>query len=499
MIDPRRGDRVSVKKSEASQKVLDDLDKYIEGNFSEPMKWIVGLWRDQAAVITYGELMSIVTDEDVPKKIFNDWFGDYSRFLSQKITPMWQEAMNTAVKNNPLFAGVGEGFDATDYYVNEWITTRSAELVTFCLDEQRKAIRYIIGEGKANKWSISETARYIRPTIGLTEQQAAANQRYYNTVKEQMRENHPRMTNEAVERKAREAAGRYAAKQQRTRAETIARTEMATAYNEGYDQYVRQAMRIGLLPVMRKVWATAKDGHVCGACEDLEGVEVGMDEQFKVTVGKRVHRELATLRPPLHPRCKCVIMYEETGEKADTENYEDITDEWRKNYATGIENVSEAQEYRDDDGKIYKVDGRNVKQEHTEHEKDVGKLLSRATRQPVTLVPEVKGDFKNVHTPDYLVGSSRSKWDLKDITTDNKEAIRNAAHKKKKQANNFIFNVTGDAVTEHVITQAENAFSQYNMGFVKSIAVIREDKILRVLRRKKGSDRPPSGERAEPF
>ena len=252
MIDPRRGGRVSVQKSEASQRVLDALDKYIEGNFSEPMKWIVGLWRDQATVLTYGELMSIVTDEDLPKKIFDDWFGDYSRFIAQKITPMWQEAMIAAVKDNPLFADVGEGFDTADYYVRDWMTTRSANLVTACLDEQRQAIRYIISEGKANKWSTSETARYIRPTIGLTEQQAAANQKYYNTVKEQTRENHPRMTDEAVERKAREAAGRYAARQQRTRAETIARTEMATAYNEGNDQYVRQAMRRGQMPRMVK-------------------------------------------------------------------------------------------------------------------------------------------------------------------------------------------------------------------------------------------------------
>ena len=305
---------MSVKKSEASQRVLDALDKYIEGNFSEPMKWIVGLWRDQATVLTYGELMSIVTDEDLPKKIFDDWFGDYSRFVAQKMTPMWQEAMIAAVKDNPLFADVGEGFDIADYYVRDWMTTRSANLVTACLDEQRQAIRYIVSEGKANKWSTSETARYIRPTIGLTEQQAAANQKYYNTVKEQTRENHPRMTDEAVERKAREAAGRYAARQQRTRAETIARTEMATAYNEGNDQYVRQAMRRGQMPRMVKVWSTADDGHVCSACEDLEGVEVGIDDEFKVTVGKRIHREVATLLPPLHPRCKCAIMYEEAEE-----------------------------------------------------------------------------------------------------------------------------------------------------------------------------------------
>lgn len=137
------------------------------------------------------------------------------------------------------------------------------------------------------------------------------------------------MTDEAVERKAREAAGRYAARQQRTRAETIARTEMATAYNEGNDQYVRQAMRRGQMPRMVKVWSTADDGHVCSACEDLEGVEVGMDDEFKVTVGKRVHREVATLLPPLHPRCKCAILYEEAEDNSDIASYEGLEDQWR--------------------------------------------------------------------------------------------------------------------------------------------------------------------------
>ena len=41
----------TVKKSEESQRVLDALDAYLEGNIDEPVRWLVRFWQDQAAVI----------------------------------------------------------------------------------------------------------------------------------------------------------------------------------------------------------------------------------------------------------------------------------------------------------------------------------------------------------------------------------------------------------------------------------------------------------------
>lgn len=302
------------KKSEASQRVLDALSDYLESKVQEPMRWLVRFWGDQSAVLTYKELRNIVLDEEFPKKIFNDWFGDYSRLISGRMTDLWRDSMISASMNNPLFAGTGAVFDTSDTFVRTWIADRTGEMVTNCMDEQINAIRYIVAEGRAGNWSTAEMARYIRPIIGLTEPQAAANQKYYNTVKEMTRQNHPRMTNEAVERRAREAASKYAGKQHRYRAETIARTEIATAYNQGNDQYVRQIIDRGYLPQdvkMVKVWSTADDGHVCEACQDLEGQEIDMDKDFSVVIGVNAKRTLASPLPPLHPRCKCAVMYVE--------------------------------------------------------------------------------------------------------------------------------------------------------------------------------------------
>lgn len=328
-IDPARRKKRKVQKSAESQAVLDALDEYLEGNIQEPVKWLARFWKDQAAVFTYRELLTLVTDESEPEKLFSTWFKDYSKLLAEKITPMWQSAFLAGANTNPIINGISYQVNTSETSVREWILNRGAELVTNVTEDQVNAVRYIIAESQANKMGSAETARYIRPTVGLTERQAAANLRLYNTTKEQLRADHPRMTDESIERKARAIAGRYAQSQQMTRAETIARTEVAFAYNQGNDTAIRQAMSQGLVPIMRKVWSTADDGHVCPACEDLEGTEIDMDSEFKVTVGKKVKRTLSVSIPPLHPRCKCAVMYEETGEyMSPAVSYEGLEDEW---------------------------------------------------------------------------------------------------------------------------------------------------------------------------
>ena len=114
------------------------------------------------------------------------------------------------------------------------------------------------------------------------------------------------MKPESIERKAREAASKYAERQQRYRAETIARSEIAQSYNHGADAFVREAVTVGNLPEMEKEWSTALDGHVCASCAALEGTKIGMDDEFKTVSGRR---KITTSIPPLHPRCKCAVKY----------------------------------------------------------------------------------------------------------------------------------------------------------------------------------------------
>lgn len=294
-----------VRKSEESQRILDALDAYLEGNIDEPMRWLVRFWQDQAAVMLYIDLREIVVGEADPESLFDIWFQDYSKALSEKMTPTWEKAFLEGWKNNSIFYGA-EDVISLESWVRSWITDHTGELITNCCNEQVNAVRYLIAEAESLNMSSAETARYIRPTIGLTERQAAANLKYYNSIKEKLTTDHPRMKPESIEQKARAAASKYAGKQQRYRAETIARSEVAQAYNQGADAFVREAINAGNLPEMEKEWSTALDGCVCKSCEALEGVIIGMDDDFKTKSGRK---EVTTSIPPLHPRCKCAVKY----------------------------------------------------------------------------------------------------------------------------------------------------------------------------------------------
>ena len=299
------------KKSEESQKVLDALDEYLESNFEEPMRWLVHFWKDQATVMLYKDLRELVVGETEPEDYFDTWFQDYSKVLADKMTPEWEAAFMQGWNNMSELKGIPLE-SGSEVWVRDWIRNRTGNLVTNCTETQVKAIRYLIAECQSQHMGSAETARYIRPTIGLTEDQAAANLRYYNNVKEKLQKDHPRMKPETIEQRARTSAARYAEKQQRSRAETIARTEIAQAYNNGTDSYIREAIRQERMPKMAKEWSTALDGHVCPACQALEGTAIGMDEEFKTKSGRK---EVTVLLPPLHPRCKCAVKYVEVKDE----------------------------------------------------------------------------------------------------------------------------------------------------------------------------------------
>ena len=157
----------------------------------------------------------------------------------------------------------------------------------------------------------------IRPTIGLNTPQSLANAKYYVMLKESIKarlmEDNPKMKETTAEKqaakRARESAARYAGRQHRERAMTIAETELAFAYNKGADDAVQQAMDEGLLPRMKSIWSTAADEGVCGICSSLDGVAVDFGDSFNYK-GRNLYAGQKRT-PPAHPRCRCALCYEE--------------------------------------------------------------------------------------------------------------------------------------------------------------------------------------------
>ena len=78
-------------------------------------------------------------------------------------------------------------------------------------------------------------------------------------------------------------------------------TEVAFAYNRGAHMGVSQSIADGYMGRCEMVWTTAGTNRVCGRCMALKDTVVGYTDQSGVTI------------PPLHPRCRCAIMYREVG------------------------------------------------------------------------------------------------------------------------------------------------------------------------------------------
>lgn len=303
----RKSKSVKKRGSMPSNEVKAALEKFLSEDNTKLVRFLVRYWKDEQTVLTYKELRQAIIDKTVPLQMFRDWQQDYSKMVHEKLVPEWKKAMKAGAANQMKHKNldIGFKFNPEHWAVKEWLQNHAAELVTASTTEQKNALGALIDMGIQSHMQADELARYIRPCIGLTKPQAVANKRYYDNLKEQLRKDHPRMSAESIEKKAHEAAIKYADKQMQQRAKTIALTEKAKAYEYGRFQHTQQLVEAGILPPQKKVWYTTRNENVCTKCRALHGKSVAMDEYFLDDASNPV------FLPPLHPRCKCCIMYED--------------------------------------------------------------------------------------------------------------------------------------------------------------------------------------------
>jgi len=98
---------------------------------------------------------------------------------------------------------------------------------------------------------------------------------------------------------------------QRTRAETLARTETVSAYTEGT---ISRYKRAGVDTVQHGEWIDSDDSRVCPVCSSLDGREIPLatidSATFTFSPDDDEPDSLAgtySLKPPTHPGCRCVL------------------------------------------------------------------------------------------------------------------------------------------------------------------------------------------------
>lgn len=248
----------------------------------------------------------------------------------------------------------------------------------------------------------------------------------------------------------------------------------------------------------KKRWKSYRDERVRADHADADGQVVDINRPFRVGKYMMMYPKDESLGAGLEEivNCRCSVEYLQDRDGANeaekcldkTEKsvggFEDITEKYivLTQYMQGT--IEELQEY-DYDGMIYKVDNVNVKQRHDDREMQIAHILCKKLGFDVKIVPEINGQYQKISTPDYLVDGER--WDLKQLKNGtSKELLRNIVHKKKKQAENFIFDITESALEKGEINrQAEAIFNQYyNTKHVKKIIIIEKEDIIRFLSKK---------------
>ena len=287
-----KGDIEKAAPANSRERLLELLDQ------KEPrlVRFLARMWKDQGADLTYQELRQMILTGQIDAATIDKWRQDYSRFVTEQLMPEWRVMMDEAVsafqERWPAWS-----FDPNTEQIAAYTARHAAELVTNSTGQQIEAIRAMVQRAATvQDLTVDQLARVIRPTIGLYKGQAAANLNYYNTVRDTLLKQNPSMRRETAEKRAREAAVKYAAKQHRYRAHMIARTELAFGYNAGEYYGVRQAQAQGLLGRVRKKNVDAGDDRVCPVCKSMRGLVLDLNDPFPS----------GRMFPPHHPHCRCV-------------------------------------------------------------------------------------------------------------------------------------------------------------------------------------------------
>lgn len=163
-------------------------------------------------------------------------------------------------------------------------------------------------------------------------------------------------------------------------------------------------------------------------------------------------------------------------------NYIDVTKKWLINATPNSHNV-EDQGFYEYDGILYKVDGKNVVLDYSAKEKEIAEWLKNTFGGEIKMIPRINYP-KSISTPDYLFKSI--KFDLKEINGQSKRTIENALKNKKRQASNFILDLSNSHLTMNdVFLQMDLLYSYRKRKWINIVILKKENNLIGVYQRKR--------------
>lgn len=116
-----------------------------------------------------------------------------------------------------------------------------------------------------------------------------------------------------------------------------------------------------------------------------------------------------------------------------------------------------------------------------ENEKQIAEVVGKYKGKEVNIVPRIVFP-QGISTPDYLIDGK--KFDLKSPKGSGKSALYDMLHKKKNQADNFIFDISNCGLTvEEAKKQIEGIYKSSHTKFVEEIILVKDGKVIKEYRK----------------
>lgn len=273
------------------------------------------------------------------------------------------------------------------------------------------------------------------------------------------------------------------------RAMNIAENEANSILNN--EEY-RSAIKNGCT---KKKWISFGDERVRTDLADVDGEVVDIYKPFHVGGYLMMFPKDDSLGAGLEEivNCRCSVEYlqdrvivlddkaigtEDSGKKPTL--FVDVTEEYLKAGKVNLGKVIDEKEY-EKEGQRYCVDGKNVVLDYSESERKIAENLAGLLGANVKMIPRVLFP-QGISTPDIFINNEA--YDIKEPIGKGKAVIYNMVSKKKRQANNFVIDISHCPLSENEIrNQVADVYRSSHTRFIDKIILCKNGNILNIYKR----------------
>lgn len=282
--------------------IVAELNGIIDAKSPALTRWLYSTWNAQESVVKYQEIRNAIRDGEIPQSWVEDWQESYAEFINDRLAPSWEAGMTVGANRMVRGLdglGIEHDFQLLGGRLRDFVEQRAGELVVDLSTAQRRALNSVLRQHLVgDPLSSTSLSQLLRPLIGLTEAEASWVDKRFAAMREAG----------FTLKQAIQQSENFAGYLRRVRANRIARTEMAFAYNYGAFHAVEDAVEAGAFPsgdVVVKTWYAQEDERTCPFCGALHEKSVEMPETFPGVTPALPNVFVA----PAHPYCRCVILY----------------------------------------------------------------------------------------------------------------------------------------------------------------------------------------------